>query len=356
MGELSRLSNAKSRAINAENPTGIKGRCAMADKGTGASCAEGLGRGWKISPSILIPAGEQAVLADIEGPAAIQSMWFGGYVGRDFILRIYWDNQGIPSVECPGPDFFACGWLDNSGDPMKGPVVHLNSAVVNVNPNRALNCFWRMPFRKHCKIVMENRGKEDQYCYYQINYSEEDIDESEAYFHAQFRQSRPLEYKKDHVILDGVCGKGQYVGTALSVGLNGPGRWWGEGEVKFYLDGDDEYPSICSTGTEDYFGGAYNWEVAGEYRTYSSLYMGMHQVLAPDGLYQSQQRFSMYRWHIPDAIRFSQDIRVTIQDLGWKMDRRYMVRRDDFASVAFWYQTLPTAVFPELPDMDALIL
>lgn len=353
---LSKLSTARSRAINAENPTGEKGRCCMALEGTGKHCAADLGQGWKISPSIVISSGETATLANIQGPGVIQSLWFGGYVGREFILRIYWDDQTIPSVECPLSDFFACGWTDNSAAPTGGPLVQINSIPVAVNPNRALNCFWRMPFRKNCRITMENRGNEDRYCYYQINYSLEEISEDEAYFHAQFRISAPLNRMEDHVILDGVHGAGNYVGTALSVSLNGAGRWWGEGEVKFYLDGDQDFPTICSTGTEDYFGGAYNWEVDGTYKTYSSLYMGMHQVISPDGLYQSQQRFSMYRWHILDPIRFMEDIRVTIQNLGWRNQTRYLARRDDFYSVAYWYQSLPTNQFPNLPAHDELII
>ncbi|WP_343250365.1 glycoside hydrolase family 172 protein [Diplocloster hominis] len=353
---LSRLSKAKSRAINAENPTGANGCCAMAEEGTGKQCAADLGRGWKISPSVNVEPGQTVTLAEIEGPGVIQSLWFGGYVGRDFILRIYWEDQENPSVECPYPDFFACGFTDNSRIPTGGPLVQINSVPLIVNPNRALNSFWRMPFRKNCRITMENRGKEDRCCYYQVNYSLEEIRGDEAYFHAQFRMSAPLKPMEEHVILDGVNGTGHYVGTSLSVGLNGTGKWWGEGEVKFYLDGDLEFPSICSTGTEDYFGGAYNWEVDGAYRTYTSLYMGMHHVMCPDGLYQSQQRFSMYRWHIPDPIRFSEHIRVTIQDLGWMDREKYLARRDDFYSVAYWYQSLPTSPFEQLPHPHALIL
>lgn len=356
LGGLSKLSSAKSRAINAENPTGEKGRCAMALEGTGMQCAADLGRGWKISPSIIIERGKTVTLADIKGPAVIQSLWFGGYVGRDLILRIYWEEQKIPSVECPLSDFFACGWTDNSLAPTGGPSVQINSVPIIVNPNRGLNCFWKMPFRKHCCITMENRGQENRYCYYQVNYSLEEVDQDESYFHTQYRISTPLKCMKDHVLLDGVYGRGKYVGTALSVGLNGSGRWWGEGEVKFYLDGDQEFPTICSTGTEDYFGGAYNWEIDGVYKTYSSLYMGMHQVICPDGLYQSQQRFSMYRWHILDPICFAEDIRVTIQDLGWRDQTKYLARRDDFYSVSYWYQSLPTNEFPQLPTQNELIL
>ena len=120
------------------------------------------------------------------------------------------------------------------------------------------------------------------------------------------------------------------MGTYLAWQVNNNG-WWGEGEIKFYMDGDQDYPTICGTGTEDYFGGAWNWErPIGTYRTYSTPYLGMHQVLKPDGLYRSQRRFGMYRWHVMDPIRFQSDLRVTIQDLGWRSGGRYLPRRERY--------------------------
>jgi hypothetical protein len=130
--------------------------------------------------------------------------------------------------------------------------------------------------------------------------------------------------------------------------------WWGEGEIKFFLDGDAEFPTICGTGTEDYFGGAYDWDVDGQYVTYTTPFLGMHQVLRPDGLYRSQMRFGMYRWHVVDPIRFQRSLRVTLQALGWRGEGRYLPLQCDMASVAYWYQTLPTAPFPTLPDRDYL--
>ena len=344
------LTNAKSRSISAENFTGEKGKGGMAVEGTGKDCASELGQGWKISPSVAIKPGETFTLADIEGPGAIQSMWFGGSLGREYIIRIYWDGQEKPSVECPISDFFAYGWLKSNAAPFHGPFYQLNSIPVAINPNKGFNCFWQMPFRKRCVITFENRNKNDAVCYYQINYTLCEIPENAAYFHAQFRCTRHLEYKEDYTILDGVTGKGNYVGTSLSVGLNGAGNWWGEGEIKFFMDGDKEYPTICGTGTEDYFGGSYDWEVEGKYVTYSTPYMGMYRVTNSDGMYNHQQRFSMYRWHIMDPIRFETDLRITIQDLGWDNSWKYLPRQDDFASVAYWYQTLPAAEFPVLPD------
>ncbi len=178
------LSNARTRSISAENPTGEKGAGALATTGTGEKSARNLGKGWKVSPSVSIPAGETIVLADIEGPGAIQSIWMAGYVGRDLILRFYWEDQEIPSVQSPLSDFFACGWYDNSGMPLKGPFSLLNSMMVCVNPNRALNCFWVMPFKKRCRIIAENRAKEPRVLYYQINYVLTELPDEIGYFHA----------------------------------------------------------------------------------------------------------------------------------------------------------------------------
>lgn len=350
---LSRLSEAKTHTITPENPTGAHGMAAMAEPGE-KHPARGLGVGWKARPMIHIEPGETATLADIRGMGAIQSCWFAGYVGRDFILRIYWDDQEIPSVECPFSDFFAHGWLKSDAGIHKGPFGQISSLPVVVNPNKGMNAFWQMPFRTRARITLENRGAEVRACYYQWNYSLSEVPKDCAYFHAQFRRTSPIAKGGLHTVLDGVQGRGHYVGTALSVGLNGSNGWWGEGEVKMYLDGDRDFPSYCSTGLEDYFCGAYDWNVDGQYTTYTAPYMGMHYVWQPDGLYTSQQRFSMYRWHLVDPIRFDERIRVTMMALGVRSGGRFLQREDDYATVAYWYQTLPTASFPQLPDADAV--
>jgi len=347
LGNLSRLSNAKTRSISPENFTGEKGGGARAEEGLGAHAARELGKGWKVSPAIKIQPGETFVLADIEGPGAIQHIWMtptGHW--RHSILRIYWDDQDIPSVECPVGDFFACGW---------GEYAQVSSLAVCVNPGSGFNCYWEMPFRKRCRMTMTNIGLQEMVLFYQIDYTLTEVPEDAAYFHAQFRRKNPLPYKEVYTILDGVKGKGHYVGTYLAWGVNNNG-WWGEGEVKFYIDGDDEYPTICGTGTEDYFGGSYNFEnqKTHQYQEFTTPYSGLPQVIRPDGLYRSQMRFGLYRWHIMDPIRFENEIRVTIQALGWRAGGRYLPLQDDIASVAYWYQTLPTAKFPELPDRDYL--
>ncbi len=352
LGNLSQLSNAETRSLSAENFTGAKGQGGMATEGTGAVAARELGQGWKVSPCIDIAGHETATLADIAGPGAIQHFWITVHPEhwRRLVLRAYWDGEETPSIEVPLGDFFCNGW---------GVRNNVNSLPIAVNSAGAFNSYWEMPFRKHARVTVENLGPEPLHgFFYQINYTLTDVPEDRAYLHAQWRRSNPLPYMQDHTLLEGVRGQGHYVGTYLAWGTNNTG-WWGEGEMKFFMDGDAEWPTICGTGTEDYFGGAWCFEhPTGEYAPYSTPYLGFHQVIKPDGFYGSQQRFGMYRWHVMDPIRFKEDLRVTIQALGWRSklndQPRYLPLQDDIASTAFWYQTEPHAPFPELPGINDL--
>jgi len=347
MGSLSRLSKAKTRSISPENFTGEKGKAGMAVEGTGKNAAKDLGQGWKISPSVKIKSKETFVLGEINGSGAIQHIWLtptGHW--RYLILRMYWDGESTPSVEVPVGDFFASGW---------NQYAQLSSLPVCVNPGSAFNCYWEMPFKKSAKLTIENIGEDDATVYYQIDYALSDVPGDAAYFHAQFRRQNPLQYKEVYTILDNVKGWGHYVGTYMAWGVNNTG-WWGEGEIKFFMDGDKEFPTIAGTGTEDYFCGSYNFEnqKTHQYQEFSTPYTGLHQVIRPDGLYNSQQRFGLYRWHIMDPIRFEKDLKVTIQALGWRSGGRYLPLQDDIASVAYWYQAEPHAAFPKLPEKDYL--
>lgn len=347
MSNLFRVSNAKTRSISAENMTGEKGKGGMTPAENNPASAD-LGLGWKCKPCISIAPGDTFTMAEIDGPGAIQQIWCTPtLLWRHAILRIYWDGQEQPSVECPLGDFFCMGWERYD---------QLSSLAVCVNPANAFNCYWEMPFRKHCRMTVENLNDEWLCLFYQINYVLTDVPDDAAYFHAQFRRSNPLPYKEVHTIVDGIQGQGQFVGCYMAWGVNNNG-WWGEGEIKFYMDGDTEFPTICGTGTEDYFCGSYCFEnkKTGQYQEYCTPYVGMHQVIRPNGVYDSQMRFGLYRWHITDPIRFEQDLRVTIQALGWRHKcKRYLALQDDIASVAYWYQLLPTAPFPTLPDKDYL--
>lgn len=347
LGNLYRLSTARTFSISPENPTGEKGKGGMATEGTGANQARDLGPGWKISPSVKIGAGTTYTLAEITGAGEIQHIWMtptGNW--RLSILRMYWDDEREPSVEVPVGDFFAMGW---------GKYARVSSLAVCVNPGSAFNSYWPLPFRRKARITIENLDEKPMELYYQIDYALAPVPGDAAYFHAQFRRVNPLPYKQVYTILDGVKGKGHYVGTYMAWGVHNNG-WWGEGEIKFYIDGDQNFPTINGTGTEDYFNGSYDFENRDtkQYEEFTSPYSGLVQVIKPDGLYQSQERFGLYRWHIADPVRFNSDLRVTIQALGWRDTGGYLPLRDDIASVAFWYQEEPHAPFPKLPDKEAL--
>lgn len=342
LATLSRLSDAVSRTITPENFTGEKGGACRATEGPGAGPATDLGLGWKISPLVRLQPGQVLTMADIEGPGAVQSMWMtitGNW--RHSILRIYWDDQPNPSVECPVGHFFCAGW---------NRYAQVNALPINVNPGKGFCCYFEMPFRKRCRITLESLHKEVVTVYYQINYTLTEVPDDCAYFHAQFRRENPVQYGKTYTLLDGVEGQGQYVGTYMAISPHG-GHWWGEGEVKFYIDGDEQFPTVTSTGLEDYFCGAYDFVLDGKYTIHSGPYSGLPQVVVPDGIYQCETMLGLYRFHVRDPIRFKKDLRIEVQDLGWSTDHlRYLPRQDDFSSVAYWYQTLPTKPFPPLPD------
>jgi hypothetical protein len=354
LGNLYRLSDAKTRSISPENLNGEKGKGGMATTGTGAGPSKELGQKWKVSPSVVIKKHTIYTVAEIDGPGAIQHIWMtptGNW--RYSILRFYWDDETTPSVEVPVGDFFCMGW---------GKYSPLQSLAVVVNPGSAFNCYWPMPFRKKCRITMENIDDRDMVLYYQVDYTLTDVPKDAGYFHAQFRRVNPLPFKKDYVLVDSIKGKGQYVGTYLAYGSHKNG-WWGEGEIKFFMDGDTQFPTVNGTGTEDYFCGSYDFDSSkknnagietSEYTEFCSPYSGLPQVIRGDGHYEVAQRFGLYRWHIADPIRFEKDLKVTIQDLGWHSDGRYMPLQDDIASVVFWYQSEPHGAFPVFPSKDEL--
>ena len=350
LSSLSRLSHAQTRSISPENFSGEKGKAGMSTDGPALKSARDLGQGWKVSPYVVIKPKETFVLADVQGMGAIQQIWMTpSGTWRFAIIRFYWDGEKDPSIEAPIGDFFACGWQKYA---------QISSLPVCVNPGRAFNSYWLMPFRKSFKVTIENIAEENFTIYYQINYTLTQIPDDAAYFHAQFRRVNPLPYKDVYTLLDGVQGWGHYVGTYMAWGVNNNG-WWGEGEIKFYLDGDTDFPTICGTGTEDYFCGSYDFDAPGpdgviRYTEFTTPYAGLAQVIRGDGHYNVMQRFGLYRWHIMDPIRFEKNLKVTIQALGWRSGGRYLPLQDDIASTAFWYQAEPHAPFPKLPAKDAL--
>ncbi|MHC4591642.1 MAG: glycoside hydrolase family 172 protein [Planctomycetota bacterium] len=339
MDGLPLLSDAETRRICAENPSG--------KKGAGATVENHLGIGWKGRPCITLAKDQTAPLAEIEGPGVIQHIWIttndegprGHTVFRDLVLRFHWDGEDAPSVEVPLGDFFA------NGHAMPCDV---NSLPVAVNPHRGMNCYWPMPFADSARVTIANEhGDEVKWLFYQITYSLTDVPGNAARFHAQWRRENPVTYHRECTILDGARGQGHYVGTYLAWTQLSSG-WWGEGEIKFYIDGDGERPTICGTGTEDYVGGA--WGFAD--RTYSTPFLGYPLRHAQPG---QIVKHGLYRWHVPDPIRFKEDLRVTIQDLGFTPQAAtgYEPLTDDISSVAYWYQREPHGEFPALPPAKA---
>jgi hypothetical protein len=363
LGSLSRLAGAETRSVTAENVYGAKGRGGMADLSAAPQpevvrigqkwvgpypAARDLGRGWKVRPKLSLEPQSVTTIMDVNGPGVIQHIWITIKTEfyRDLILRIYWDGEQEPSVEAPVGDFFCSGF--------RTPV-DVRALPINVNPYGGLNSFFPMPFRRHARITIENRKPaECQHFFYAINYVLIEVPADEAYFHAQFRRTNPLPYRRDYTILDGVKGRGHYVGTYMAWQQNNNG-WWGEGEFKVFLDGDREFPTICGTGTEDYFGGAWGFGTA----PFTAPFFGYYDLtaLAVPGSVMARtvgHRHGMYRFHIMDPIRFRSDFRCTMQALGWRSEGRYLPLQDDIASVAYWYQAEPHAKFPPLGDRDAL--
>ncbi|MBQ7037100.1 MAG: DUF2961 domain-containing protein [Clostridia bacterium] len=349
--DLTRSINAKSFAFCPENPKGEKGGGSQGDHLEKRQCL------------LWVQPGETLTLVDTDGPGVIESMWFGGFAPWDFILRIYWDGQKNPSVESPLSAFFAYPFYENVVD-TDGNFPTLSSAMVSVTPCRGLNCFWQMPFKKHCRITLENRHPSEAIkTHYMITGEYREVPEDSLYFCASYRQALPTDPLRAYVAVDGIKGKGHFVGLSMGVTPGGCGGCWTEGEPKMYIDGE-KYPSINYTGLEDYFGGSYNFgdcdPLLGKYQTYSTPYMGMYAMFGPiagkpfSGK-TMMPRFMLYRWHLPDPIRFEKEFRMTLQDIRFSPHGN-LHRHDDFVTVAYWYQTLPTSPLAPLPSAAEVCL
>ena len=334
-------------SVSPENLTGEKGKGGMAAEGSASYAARELGRGWKVNPYLVSQPGEVLVLADIKGQGAIKHIWItdSAKAGRLLILRIYFDGYKKPAVEAPLSDFFCNADYKEYRQ--------LSSLAMCVNPKRGLNCYFEMPYFKSFRVEVENIGADACHIFYQIDCEEKVLPSDSLYFHAQYRRVNPLPYKEPYVILDNIKGNGHYVGTYMHWGVKNNG-WCGEGEIKFYIDGDKEFPTVCGTGTEDYFCGAYDFDVNGEYAEFTTPYSGMYKVCHTDGTYRSQRYFNMYRWHITDPIYFKEDLKVTIQALGWRSEGRYLPLQDDISSVAYWYSDTLNDVYPVFPSKNDL--
>ena len=343
------------RQISAENPTGEKGgACAAIPDPTNPALpfsagAAHLGKGWKVNPFVKIAPHQTLTLMDVSGSGSIRQLFLTTdyHMLSEFILRVYWDGEDSPSVECPVGAFFAMGHDEAHHAVMSIPVY--------VAPRGGLNCYWHMPFAQRARITLTHEGEGmPGLIAYRILYKLHNVASDSARFHAQYRHAVTDRSNPVYTIVDDVRGRGNYVGTYLAWTALQSG-WWGEGEVKFYLDGDKEQPSIADNGTEDYFGGSFGFspfnsdECWDNEQTFSGPYLGMPLALihSPRG----PRKYSLYRWHLKDSIGFAQDLRVTVQTLGLR-NGRYRPLSEDIASVAFWYQQEPHAQFPRLPDAE----
>lgn len=339
--KLYRIKNRQSFGFSAENPTGQK------NGGTKGKDCE------KLRPCIQIAPGETVTLCDTDGPGMITHIWFTGYVGHSFVMRIYWENEEFPSVEAPISAFFGCAYDENFKD-RDGNYIVLNSAKILTAPGRGFNSYWEMPFAKHCRITMENRGKKEETLYYMISGWYGEIPQDAGYFHAAYRQEHPVTKGRAYTIIDGIEGRGCFAGVTLATGMNGNNTCWVEGEAKIYID-DDQYPSMNYTGTEDYFCGSYGFGndiILNRYQTFSGMYTGLFAIMGDNReFYNGQQRFLLYRFHEKDPVYFSKNFKMTIDNLGWTGPRY-----DDYTSVAYWYLEKPSKLAKGLPSDEEMVM
>lgn len=296
------------------------------------------------SDSRYIAPGGTLTVADLTGPGKIVHIWCtiaqrDPFYSAKLVLRMYWDDETNPSVECPIGDFFGIGF---------GVDKAFASMPIRVSSEgRGRNCYWPMPFRKKARLTVTNES--DRPCdnfYFYVDWQKHPaLPADTAYFHAMYRQEFPCVMGRNYLLAD-LEGRGHYVGTVKSVYHSSPG-WYGEGDDFFYIDGEKE-PSLRGTGTEDYFCDGWGFrEQAGPFYG-TPLWEG----------FDTGDRGSAYRFHIPDPVTFTKSLRVEIEHKGWqrfpdgKTDG--CIERDDlFSSVAFWYQTEPHKPWPALPSGDA---
>ncbi|SCB75629.1 glycoside hydrolase family 172 protein [Weissella bombi] len=361
--DLTKINRSEeNRTISPENMTGEKGKAAM----TGSD----LGPERKGHAAISLKQGETVTVADIHDAGEIRHIWMtiadatpaGSFVLRDVVLRMYWDDSETPAVEAPIGDFFFNGFAQRQ---------EIDSALINVNPVGGFNSYFPMPFKKHAVITITNEHPADvPDFFYTINYVVKEQPEEIAYFHAYWNREDYTKKQQDYTILPTIHGAGHYIGTYFELAAL-QRYWWGEGEFKFYIDGDGQYPTVTSTGSEDYFGGAWAFHVEDDGQIHAQTFQ--HQYLGyplMDRYDHTRENFStgdamplhgfgndslpmhaLYRLHLPDPIFFKDDLTVKVQQIG-NDDIKLFERSDDIASVAYWYQDVPTSELPTILSRD----
>lgn len=360
---------AESRVSSFENPNGVKGNGGKTNKTAKGNAFE------------TIKEGETKTLLDINGQGLVQRIWLtvnrSPMMLRSLRLKMFWDGEVKPAVDVPMGDFFVFNL---------GKDAPFQSELFSSGEGRSFNCYIPMPFRKHAKITLTNEGKESCMLFYDVDFLVSSVPADALYFHAYWTRKWTGKLGDDFEMLPKVEGKGRFLG--VSVGLNVDSSygktWWGEGEVKMYLDGDSKYPTINGTGSEDYLGSA--WGLG----KFVNRYQGC--TIASD----STREYNFYRWHVPDAIYFNNDIRVVIQQIGGGMSKEVQelfkkgvklqpvtvaksdgflrlfemenapslndnnfpegwvnfYRIDDYSSVSYFYLDKPTNNLPSLPDVN----
>jgi hypothetical protein len=329
-----------------------------------------------------LKAGQSKTLLDIKGAGIIQRMWFtvrdrSPEMMRSMRIRIYWDGDTKPAVDAPFGDFFGYGL---------SKVVKLETALFTNPEGRSFNCLIPMPFRKGAKVVLTNESTRNiNEVFFDIDFIRtEKLDENALYFHAFWTRQKSSEPGKDFVFLPEIKGKGRFLGVNMGVAADPKygNTWWGEGEVKMYIDNDAEFPTINGTGTEDYIGTGWGM---GQFTGY---YQGC--TVADD----STKQYAFYRFHIPDIIGFRESFSASIQQIGggmrdlvrkllkagvplkpvtvaWLTGFRLLLtdpknifdndfpfgwvnfyRADDYSATAYFYLNSTSTGLPELPELS----
>lgn len=332
----------ESRSISFENPTG--------GHGAGGQAASPLGVGRKGDPARTIAVGESVVLADIAGSGTVRHIWMttlpSPKVLRGAVVRAYWDDQAHPSIECPLGDFFGFA---------HGASAAFESEVHSVGERYGMNIWLPMPFTRRARITLTNESGIPFPLFYQIDYTLGDAHGGDVgRLHAWFTRQNPTRKGIDFEVMPRREGRGRYIGTMIGVRPR-DAAWWGEGEVKIFLDGDREFATIVGTGTEDYAGLSFGLQ-----RT-PFRFHGATQVEKTHPT--DTGRVSFYRWHLPDPIFWSRDIRVTMQQIGLgggeiprtieAYKAQLVEREDDWCAATFWYEATPSALLPAMPDAAA---
>lgn len=282
----------ETRWVNFENPTGDKGVASQTNKGA------------KGSAFSQIAAGDSCVLLSQEGPGIINRIWLTinnrtPKMLRGLRIKFYWDNSIVPAIDVPLGDFF--------GNPLSRLAYFENYFFSNPE-KRSFNCSIPMPYRTGARVIFVNTSNENlTHLFYDINFTKLSKWDSEMnYFHAIWREDKFTKLGVDYTILPQLSGKGRFLGVSFGIFANKVYHqtWWGEGEIKFYIDGDKEFPTLSGTGIEDYIGTAWG---QGEY---SHRYQGC-PIANADSCW-----WSMYRFHVQDPIYFHRDIKVTLQQIG----------------------------------------